>query len=169
MFFVGFGVLAALVVKNSIFWDTVICSQLKVNQGFGKKYRLQLHGRSINQTRNQGEAPLFATCFHSHFLLSNCSILNMEAVCYLETSVDFQWTTQRYILEDRTLEKCCQDENRHHLLFLKPECSVPCIHKPSSAPACTGYYFKASNSYKYCLKIQFMLRLHSKNQSVNAV
>jgi hypothetical protein len=31
------------------------------------------------------------------------STLKMEAACSSETSVDFQWTTGRYIQEDRTL------------------------------------------------------------------
>jgi hypothetical protein len=33
------------------------------------------------------------------------SNLNMEVTCSSETSVDFQWTTRRYIAEGRTLHK----------------------------------------------------------------
>jgi hypothetical protein len=36
----------------------------------------------------------FSSCF---------SIMKMQATCFCETSVDFQWTTRYYIPEDRTL------------------------------------------------------------------
>jgi hypothetical protein len=35
--------------------------------------------------------------------LAYSSSLKMEATCYPETSVDFQWTTQRYVTEDGPL------------------------------------------------------------------
>jgi hypothetical protein len=37
------------------------------------------------------------------FCLAYSSIINMEATCYSQTSVDFQRTTRRYISEYRTL------------------------------------------------------------------
>jgi hypothetical protein len=40
---------------------------------------------------------------HTGFLLAYCSDLKMETTCSSETSLGFQWTTQSYILEDRTL------------------------------------------------------------------
>jgi hypothetical protein len=46
---------------------------------------------------------LFATCFAPLFCMAYFSALKMEAVCSSETSVDFQWTTQHDIPEDRTL------------------------------------------------------------------
>jgi hypothetical protein len=49
---VGFEVLTAMVMKNSISWDTKPCSPLKVNRSFGGICRLQLHGRRISQERN---------------------------------------------------------------------------------------------------------------------
>jgi hypothetical protein len=38
-----------------------------------------------------------------HLLLRWYSALETEAICSPETSVDFQWTTLRYIAEDITL------------------------------------------------------------------
>jgi hypothetical protein len=36
--------------------------------------------------------------------------LKMEATCSSKMSVDFEWTTQRYIPEDRTLHNhCCEN------------------------------------------------------------
>jgi hypothetical protein len=40
--FVAFEVLAAVVMKSSIFWDIKTCSSLKVNRRFGGIYRLHL-------------------------------------------------------------------------------------------------------------------------------
>jgi hypothetical protein len=52
---VGFEVLTAVAVKNSIFWDITLCSLLKDNRRFRGTFRLNLQGRRINQTRNQLE------------------------------------------------------------------------------------------------------------------
>jgi hypothetical protein len=52
----------------------------------------------------------------SIFMLVSCLayslILKMEATCSSETSVDFQWTTQYYIPQDKTL-------HNHHYENLK--------------------------------------------------
>jgi hypothetical protein len=42
---VGFGVLAAVVMKSTIFWDITPCSPLNVDRRFGGTYRLHLQGR----------------------------------------------------------------------------------------------------------------------------
>jgi hypothetical protein len=49
-----------------------------------------------------------ATCFTLVSSLAYSWILKMEAICFSETSVNFQQTTRRYIPEARTLngERC---------------------------------------------------------------
>jgi hypothetical protein len=44
------------VVKSSVFWDILPCSQLKVNQPFGRKCRLDHQGQKISQARDDREA-----------------------------------------------------------------------------------------------------------------
>jgi hypothetical protein len=53
---VGFGVLSAVVMKISVFWDITPCTALKVNSSFGGTRRLHLQGRPTSQARNQCEA-----------------------------------------------------------------------------------------------------------------
>jgi hypothetical protein len=62
---------------------------------------------------------LLATCF----MLLSCSAyfltLKMEAICSSEKSVHFQWTTRRYIPEDRTLHNhCCENLKSYIFLFI---------------------------------------------------
>jgi hypothetical protein len=86
--YVGSEVLTAVVMKSTIFWDITPCSPLTVR-------------RNMSPT---------SAC-HPAFTLVSCSayssILKMEATCSFETSVDFQQTTRRYILEDSTLLSVC--------------------------------------------------------------
>jgi hypothetical protein len=63
-----------------------------VNRRFGGKYRLHLQGRRISQARNHCEG-------------GSKRNLKMEVTFSSETSVDFERTTQRYILENRTAHK----------------------------------------------------------------
>jgi hypothetical protein len=51
-------------------------------------------------------------------LVSCCYSLTLkkEAICYSELSVDFQWTTRRYIPEDDTLQ--------HVTNFLMTRCNI---------------------------------------------
>jgi hypothetical protein len=42
---VGFEVLTAVVMKHTSFWDITACSLLRVNQRFGRTYRLHLLGQ----------------------------------------------------------------------------------------------------------------------------
>jgi hypothetical protein len=42
-------------MKSSTFWDTSLCSPLKVNRRFGGICHLHLHSQRISQTRNQHE------------------------------------------------------------------------------------------------------------------
>jgi hypothetical protein len=79
---VGFEILAAVVMKNSVFWDTTLCNPSKVNRRFGLSFRLYLQDRRIRHARNQREAG---------------SKPRIEATYPSETSVDFQRTTHRCI------------------------------------------------------------------------
>jgi hypothetical protein len=51
--YVGFEVLTAVVMKNSIFWDMAPCGPLKVNRYLGGKWKLHLQGRRISKARNK--------------------------------------------------------------------------------------------------------------------
>jgi hypothetical protein len=62
--YVGFEILTA-VVMTSLFWDTTLCSRLKVNQCFGETYRLHLQG--ISQARNQNEASSNKSLYNSNY------------------------------------------------------------------------------------------------------
>jgi hypothetical protein len=59
-FYVGFEVLTAVVMKNTIFWDITPCSPLKVNRRFGGT--LPSSG-SKNKPSKRPVLP--ATCFHA--------------------------------------------------------------------------------------------------------
>jgi hypothetical protein len=58
---------------------------------------------SSGSKNKPSKKPVFA----SHFMLVSClvyfSTLKMEATCFSGKSVHFQWTTRRYIPEDKTL------------------------------------------------------------------
>jgi hypothetical protein len=45
LFYVGFEVFTAVVMKSIVFWDMTPCSPLSVNRRFGGTYRLHLQGR----------------------------------------------------------------------------------------------------------------------------
>jgi hypothetical protein len=89
-YLVGSELLTAVVMKSPILWHTTPCIPLKVNQRFGKTCRLHLQA-------------LLATYFTLVSCLTYSSTVKMGTICSSETSVDFQRTTRRYILEDRTL------------------------------------------------------------------
>jgi hypothetical protein len=97
-----FGVLTAVVMKSIIFWDITPCSPMKVNRRSGGTYRLHLQGRRISWAKTQQSlAPAFTLVSCSAY----SSSLKTEAICFSETSVDFQLTTWYYIPEDGTLQK----------------------------------------------------------------
>jgi hypothetical protein len=49
----GFEVLAAVVMKISVFWDMTPCCPLKVNRCYGWIYRRRVQSWGVSQTRNQ--------------------------------------------------------------------------------------------------------------------
>jgi hypothetical protein len=55
LFFVGFQILTAVLIRSAIFWDTTPCSPLKVNLRFGRIYHLHLQGQ-ISQVTQQRES-----------------------------------------------------------------------------------------------------------------
>jgi hypothetical protein len=84
---------------------------VEVNGRFGGTYSLHLQGRTIRQTINLYEAhnkhsskqqALLASCFMLVSPLSYSSVI-LEAICFSETSVDFNGATWSYIPEDITV------------------------------------------------------------------
>jgi hypothetical protein len=71
------------------------CSPLEINGRFGGICRLHFQARRIRPSKGQPEAGSKQTAYSL--------TLKMEAKFSSETSVDFQWSTQRYIPEARTL------------------------------------------------------------------
>jgi hypothetical protein len=71
---------------STIFWDITPCSPLKVNPR-SEEHRLHLQGRKISLP------PAFTLVSCSAY----SSTLKIEAICFSETSVDFQRTTRQYI------------------------------------------------------------------------
>jgi hypothetical protein len=67
-------------LKFTIFWDIMQCSLLSVNRHYA--------------------CYLLSRWFLAQLI---SSALKTEAICSSEMSVDFQWTTRRYIPEDGTL------------------------------------------------------------------
>jgi hypothetical protein len=83
----------------------MLCSSVKANLHFGETHGLHIQGPRVSQT-NQHDAD--RALFSVSFMLVSCftytSTMKMEAICSSKTYVDFHWTIQPYILEDRTLQ-----------------------------------------------------------------
>jgi hypothetical protein len=92
----------------------MLCSPLKVNRRFRGTHRLHLQGRRISQARNQHERR-----WQVAFTLVSCLVhsltLEMET-CSSETSVVFQWTTCRYIPENRNPHNQCCDNLKSYII-----------------------------------------------------
>jgi hypothetical protein len=69
----------------------------KVTRSFGRTFCLHFQGRRIRQVKNHHEAGS-----QKSYLPHICWL---EMTRPSETSVDFQWTTQRYIPKERYLHK----------------------------------------------------------------
>jgi hypothetical protein len=70
--------------------------------------------RPLLRKKGTNKQALLATCFTLASCLAYSSTLKIEATCSSETSVDFQWTTRRYIPENRTLQnRRCENLRSH--------------------------------------------------------
>jgi hypothetical protein len=85
---VGFQVLRAVTMKNSIFWDVTPCIPVKVYRRFGGTYYLYPQGRRVSQASDHEET--------SSTALPTIPLTH-------ETSVNFYHTTRSHIPEDNTL------------------------------------------------------------------
>jgi hypothetical protein len=95
--FVGFEVLTAVVMKIYIFWDTTLCSLLKVDWHFPPKYQLTFNGQ--------------------HGIISQKTEFLNSSVCQnvgkpLTFNVDYSWRSELYIKfeqqkpKDKKLASC---------------------------------------------------------------
>jgi hypothetical protein len=125
----GSEALTAVVMKSSIFCDIMLCNPLKANRYFGGTHRRHLQGRR-SRARNQLCTLLFPACFHAGFLFGYSSTLKMGVICSSETSVDFQRTTRRYILYDRTLRftYCLNLASSWRCSLIRVLASLDCKH-----------------------------------------
>jgi hypothetical protein len=87
--------------KIFISGDTVSRNPVKVNQRFGRTYRLHLQCRIIS--KKAARTDLLAVYFVLVSCLAYSSALKVEAIFSSERSFDFYRTTQCYIPEDRIL------------------------------------------------------------------
>jgi hypothetical protein len=89
-------------MKTSIFWYITPYSPVKVSHCFGGTRQL---------------LSSLAACFMLVSYLVYSESLEMEVTCTSKTSVDFHWTTQRFIPEDITPHNhCC--ENLKSYIFM---------------------------------------------------
>jgi hypothetical protein len=91
-------VLTVVVMKSSILWDITSSILLKVDRCFRVTCCRHRQGQRISQARSLPRAFMVVSC------LAYSLTLKMEAICYSDTLVNFQRTTQHYIPEDRTLQ-----------------------------------------------------------------
>lgn len=88
-----------MLVKISVSCNTMLCSPVKVGQGFGGARNLRLQG----YRESQASRSLLAVCF----MLASCSAFSLtmkvEVTCSSNILVDFHWITWRYISGERTL------------------------------------------------------------------
>jgi hypothetical protein len=102
---VGYEILAAVVIKSSVFWVITPCSPPKINQCFRGTCRLHLQWWRRSQLRKQHEAR------------SSSSVLKTQVTCS-ETSVDLQRTTRHSIPEYRTCLQCSVKTTYRQVLSL---------------------------------------------------
>jgi hypothetical protein len=82
----GFEVLTAGFMKNSVSWDIAPCNQLKVNRRLGDICRFHHQGRRISQTRNQRErSSAFPLVFVGLVYLKNWADMFLRNVGWLST------------------------------------------------------------------------------------
>jgi hypothetical protein len=64
---------------------------------------------------------LKVACFMVVPCLAYSLTLKMEATCFSDMSVDFQWTTWRYIPDDRTLHNHCSENLNFFYDMFQPD------------------------------------------------
>jgi hypothetical protein len=97
--YVGFEVLTAEIMNNSLFWDIPPCSRLEVNRRFGRTYCIHLLRQRITQARNSVSHLLragFLLCLF--FDPEDGSEVILRNVCWLST--DYTEHFRRYFVRD---------------------------------------------------------------------
>jgi hypothetical protein len=80
-------------MKSSISWNKMSYCPLKVNRRFGGSFCLHFQRRRISEVRNErrgGKQSVY-----------RLFTLKMGATCSSKTTLDFQWTAQHFIPENR--------------------------------------------------------------------
>jgi hypothetical protein len=97
--------LTAVVMKSSVFWDTMPCSLLKVNWRFGRTCHLHPQGQRISQARNQHEAGSKQSLLRffdpedgGNMFLQNAGWLSMDYMAlYWYYSSSNHWSNFKYM------------------------------------------------------------------------
>jgi hypothetical protein len=80
------------------------------------------------------------------FTLVSCSAystLKMEVICSSKTSVEFQWTTRRYISEDSTVHNHCCENLKSYIVYLL-FCKTDLLSHPTRIPPMEGIWEQAA-------------------------
>jgi hypothetical protein len=109
---------------SHVFWRVLYsgiitpCSPLKVNRHFEGIMPPSL-GWKNQLAKNKHEAGSAAALLHARFLSAYFSRQKMEAICFSETSIDFQRTTRRYVAEYSTVHNhgCENMKSYTHVLI----------------------------------------------------
>jgi hypothetical protein len=90
LLYVGFEVLTAVVMENTVLWDITPCSPLKVNRRFGGAYRLHLQGR-ISRARYQRESIWHSDCGQSRRVFKICIMVFYFTAIDIHVYIFFIW------------------------------------------------------------------------------
>jgi hypothetical protein len=124
------------------------CSPLKVNRRFRGTFCLHLQDQRKSQARSQHEVGSKQSCMLVSYLAYS-STVKTEATCSSETSVDFQRTIWRYIVEDRTLHNhCCENFK---------SCAVLCLHRDLSGSSLRS---KAAGGWSWHIYLLLKCGMH---------
>jgi hypothetical protein len=94
------------------------CNPFGVNWRFGGTCRLHIQGQRISQARNQHEeSRKQVKISHAGSYLSLFFHPEDGSDMFSETSVDFQYTTRRYILEDRSLHNHRRENIASYIMY----------------------------------------------------
>jgi hypothetical protein len=108
----------------------MLCSPVEVHHRFGE------HTTSFFIVK---ESAKYETCKEQRLIcgLAYSSTLMMEAVSASETSMNFCWTTLRYVPEITAVKKL--KSNMKFPVFIEPKISLPCLHDAASRPKTDPY------------------------------